>query len=98
MKFRSIKQLILLSAGGELSANRRWMPARRRRGAAAVFGLILTVSLVALMAVTIDMGHIRVAEAELQRSADASAMAACWELFDQQVSGASEGVMQASAR
>ncbi|TWU26653.1 hypothetical protein Pla52o_05060 [Novipirellula galeiformis] len=92
------KRHVSLKTGGKVTPPRRRMPARRRRGAAAVFGLILTVSLVALMAVTIDMGHIRVAEAELQRSADASAMAACWELFDQQVSGASEGAMQASAR
>ncbi|WP_442507566.1 TadG family pilus assembly protein [Novipirellula sp. SH528] len=98
MKLLYVKQMSLLSSDGNHSSNRRRMPARKRRGAAAVFGLILTVSLVALMAVTIDMGHIRVAEAELQRSADASAMAACWELFDQQVSGSSESTVQASAR
>ncbi|MFG0263426.1 MAG: TadG family pilus assembly protein, partial [Novipirellula sp. JB048] len=76
----------------------RRIAARRRRGAAAVFALILTVSLVVLMAVTIDYGHIRVAQTELQRSTDASAMAACWELFDQRVAGASEGAMQANAQ
>lgn len=98
MKNLNVKQMNPFACGGNPSVNRRRMPARMRRGAAAVFGLILTVSLVALMAVTIDMGHIRVAEAELQRSADASAMAACWELFDQQVSGASESAMQSNAR
>ncbi|EMI19424.1 putative secreted protein, partial [Rhodopirellula maiorica SM1] len=97
MKIFNVKQLSLFCSDKESSAYRRRLPARKRRGAAAVFGLILTVSLVALMAVTIDMGHIRVAEAEIQRSADASAMAACWELFDQQVSSASESDLQDSA-
>ncbi len=64
--------------------------ARHRRGAAAVLGLILTVSLVALMAVTLDFGHIHVAETELRRSADAAAMAGCWEMFDQQSANGSE--------
>ncbi len=58
--------------------------ARRRRGVAAVFGLILTISLVTLLAVTLDFAHVHVAETELRRSADAAAMAACWEMYDQQ--------------
>ena len=61
--------------------------------AAAVLGLILTVSLVALVAVTLDFGYIHVAETELQRSADASAMAACWELYDQQAANNSGGTI-----
>ncbi|QDT06124.1 hypothetical protein K227x_45310 [Rubripirellula lacrimiformis] len=58
-----------------------------RRGAAAVFGMVLTVGLVILAAVTIDFGQIHVADTELRRSADSAAMAGCWELFDQQVAG-----------
>jgi Flp pilus assembly protein TadG len=58
--------------------------ARARRGAAAIFGLILTGSLVVLLAITLDFGYITVSQAELRRSVDAAAMAACWELFDQQ--------------
>jgi Flp pilus assembly protein TadG len=58
--------------------------ARHRRGAAAVFGLMLMIGLVTLMAVTIDFGYIHVAQTQLRRSADAAAMAACWEMFDQQ--------------
>lgn len=64
--------------------NRR---ARNRRGAAAVFGLILTTALVILMAVSIDMGYIGVARSEIKRSADAAAIAGCWELFDSRVEG-----------
>lgn len=57
---------------------------RNRRGAAAIFGLILTGSLVVLLAVSLDFGYIVVSQAELRRSVDASAMAACWELYEQQ--------------
>lgn len=64
--------------------------ARRRRGAAAVFGLFLTTSLVVLMAMTLDLGYISVARSEMRRSADAAAMAACWQLFDERVKGTSD--------
>ncbi len=58
--------------------------AMQRRGAAAVLGVVLTLSLVTLTAFVIDFGHIHVAETEMRRSADAAAMAGCWEMFDQQ--------------
>lgn len=58
---------------------------RERKGAAAVFGLILTLSLVTLLAITIDHGRIVVGTTELRRSADAAAMAGCWEMYDGQV-------------
>ena len=55
---------------------------RFREGSAAILGLFLLVALSVLMAITIDFGYIHVAEAELRRSADAAAMAGCWELFE----------------
>lgn len=70
----------------------RW--ARKRRGAAAVLGLFLTISLIALTAVTLDFGRIHVGQTELKRSADASAMAACWELLDHHVANPSTAVSQ----
>lgn len=72
--------------------------ARQRRGVAALFGLILSISLVTLMAITIDFNHVHVAETELRRSADAAAMAACWEMYDQQVAENSESTMEYAAR
>jgi hypothetical protein len=56
---------------------------RSRRGAAAVFGAVLTLSLVMLVAITLDFNHIHVAETEMSRAVDSAAMAGCWELFDQ---------------
>ncbi len=61
--------------------------ASQRRGAAAILGLILTGSLVMLLAISLDYGYINVSQAELRRSVDATAMAACWELYDQQTQG-----------
>lgn len=57
---------------------------RLHGGAAAILGLVLLLSLAALMAIAIDFGYIHVAETELRRSADAAAMAGCWEVFAQQ--------------
>jgi len=55
---------------------------RLRDGSAAILGLFLLVALGALMAIVIDFGYIHVVETELRRSADASAMAGCWEVFE----------------
>jgi hypothetical protein len=38
------------------------------------------------MAFVLDLGHVSIARNELQRSADAAALAACWQLFDDKVS------------
>jgi Flp pilus assembly protein TadG len=81
----------------DLSLRSRQRKAEQRRGAAAVLGIVLTLSLVTLMAVTLDFGHIHVAETELRRSADASAMAACWEMYDRQAAGANTSVVQDQA-
>lgn len=72
--------------------------AKQRRGIAAVFGLILSLSLVTLLAVTLDFNHIHVAETELRRSADAAAMAACWEMYDQQTAGNSDNDAETAAK
>jgi hypothetical protein len=61
-----------------------------RRGVAAVLGVILTVSLVVLMAFTMDFGTIHVSQSEMRRTADAAAMSACWELFDHQANNDSD--------
>lgn len=74
------------------------LPTHRRRGAALVLGLFLIVSLVTLLAVTLDFAHIHVAETELQRTADASAMAACWEMFDQSLAGVNSGQTKIAAK
>lgn len=81
---------------GQVQTHIRPRDPRARRGAAAVFGVILTATLVVLLAMTLDLGNISVARSELRRSADAAALAACWELFDRRVSGASDANITSS--
>lgn len=50
--------------------------ARRRRGAAAVFSLVLLVVLIGFAALTLDVGAMYNARADLQNAADAAALAA----------------------
>lgn len=83
----SRRRKALLSPGPRSTATRKF---RRRRGAAAVLGLFLSTALIVLMAMTIDLGYISVARSEMRRSADAAAMAACWQLFDERVKGTSD--------
>jgi hypothetical protein len=56
--------------------------ANRRRGNILVLTAVLMTALIALLAFAIDLGYAYTARAELQRSADAAAIAAAWELID----------------
>src|SRR6476620_3698380 len=50
-----------------------------RRGAISVLAAILAIVLVGMVAFSVDIGYVLSAKEELQRSADSSALAACWE-------------------
>jgi len=50
-----------------------------RRGAIAVLAAFLAIVLVAMVAFSVDIGYVLTAKEELQRTADASALATCWE-------------------
>jgi len=56
----------------------------RRRGAIAVFAAVLMVAFVAVVAFAVDIGFILHIRTELQRTADSSALAACWEYLEAQ--------------
>ena len=58
--------------------------ARRRKGAIAVLAAVLMVAFIAVMAFAVDIGYILQIRTELQRTADASALAACWEYLQTQ--------------
>ncbi len=60
-------------------SNRR----RRRAGNVLVLTLFMMVGLIALMAMSVDLGYLKVARTELQRSADAAALAGTLELIDE---------------
>ena len=50
-----------------------------RKGAITILAAILTVVLVGMVAFSVDIGYVLSAKEELQRTADASALATCWE-------------------
>jgi Flp pilus assembly protein TadG len=53
----------------------------RRRGSVAVLAAILMIALLGMVAFAVDLGYLATSQAELQRSADASALAACYQLI-----------------
>ena len=73
---------------------------QRRKGNILVLSAVMMVVMMALLAFAIDLGYLCLARGELQRSADAAAIAAAWELIDDQaLSGQSNvSVVQSSAR
>lgn len=50
-----------------------------RRGAITVFAAIIAIVLVGMVAFCVDIGYVLSTKEEMQRSADSSALAACWE-------------------
>jgi Putative Flp pilus-assembly TadE/G-like len=53
----------------------------RRRGTVAVLAGIMMIALLGMVAFAIDLGYLATSQAELQRTADASALAACYQLI-----------------
>lgn len=53
---------------------------RNRKGAIAVLAAILMVVMLAMVAFVVDIGYLVSARAEMQRSADAAALAGAWEM------------------
>jgi len=60
--------------------NRKRTNARKtRKGTITVLAALLSIVMVGMVAFSVDVGYILSAKEELQRTADASALAACWE-------------------
>jgi Flp pilus assembly protein TadG len=69
----------------------------RREGNVIMMTAFLMVGLVAFLALAIDVGYLYSVRAELQRTADAAAIAACWELIDQDGPAGGENATSLSA-
>ena len=52
---------------------------QKRRGTIVIMGAILAIVMLAMVAFSVDVGYVLTAKEELQRTADASALAACWD-------------------
>src|SRR5262245_32081395 len=59
----------------------------RRRGTVAVLAGIMMIALLGIVAFAIDLGYLATSQTELQRTADASALAACYQLVYQGTPG-----------
>lgn len=59
----------------------------RRSGTVLVVTVLMMVTLLTMVAFAVDLGYIQVVQSQLQRSADAAAIAATWKLLDKQRPG-----------
>lgn len=59
-----------------------------RRGAVAVLTLCMMIVMLAFIAFAVDIGYLYCVDTELQRTADAAAIAAAWRLVEQDQAGA----------
>ncbi|HYO23769.1 MAG TPA: pilus assembly protein TadG-related protein [Lacipirellulaceae bacterium] len=66
---------------------RRYQPRRTRRGAITVLAAIMSLVALGLVAFAVDVGYILASKQELQRSADAAALAACWTYAERVANG-----------
>ncbi|MCA9235375.1 MAG: hypothetical protein KDA44_07875 [Planctomycetales bacterium] len=62
----------------QLSPKNRVLPTGRR-GTVTVLAAVMTVVMLGMVAFSVDMGYVLSNKQELQRTADAAALAACWE-------------------
>ena len=69
-----------------------------RRGAISVLAAPLAVVVLAMVAFSVDTGYILSNKQELQRTADAAAMAACWEYGQKLSQGAPPATAVAAGR
>lgn len=69
-----------------------------RRGTITILAAIMCIVLVGMVAFCVDIGYVLSAKEDLQRSADASALAACWDYGKQLGKGNSSAVASTYAR
>jgi Flp pilus assembly protein TadG len=71
---------------------------QRRDGNIAVLSVFMIMLLIGVSAFAIDLGHLSVSKAELQRAADSAAIAACSSYVTQVATGTTSGTAMTSAR
>jgi Flp pilus assembly protein TadG len=57
----------------------------RRKGAAIILAVFLMSVLVSMLALSIDIGYIAASKSEASRTADAAALAGCWQVYESAV-------------
>lgn len=76
--------------------NNRIRRSTTRRGSVLVVFVFMLVALVGVLAFAVDLGYLLNARAELQKSADAAALAGCWELISPDAPTGDSGVVSAA--
>lgn len=71
--------------------------AKRRKGAAIVLAVVLMTVLVSMLAFSVDIGFIATSKSEARRTADAAALAGCWQLFDSSTQNVDAGIIDQQA-
>jgi Flp pilus assembly protein TadG len=61
---------------------------RKRRGTITVLAAAMVIVILGLAAFAVDVGYILASKQELQRTADSTAMAACWKYMEKMADGA----------
>ena len=77
--------------------NQHQMNSRSRRGAVVVLSLLMMVVMFAALAFALDLGYVFTNRTQMQRCANAAAMAAAWDLYDQQIAQVGRTSSQQSA-
>jgi Flp pilus assembly protein TadG len=79
---------------------KRNQPIKRqsRKGTITVLAAFLAIVLVGMVAFSVDIGYVLSAKEELQRTADASALAACWEYGQKLAKGQTSDAAMTAAR
>ena len=81
---------------GIIRTNRRRRP--NRRGAITVLAAVMSFVALGLVAFAVDVGYILANKQELQRTADAAALAACWSYAERLANGLSPADAMTSGR
>jgi Flp pilus assembly protein TadG len=69
-----------------------------RRGTISILAALLTIVLIGMVAFSVDVGYVLTAKEEMQRTADAAALATCWEYGKQLAEGQSAENAASTAR
>lgn len=80
-----------------LPATRR-LGQQHRRGTVTVLAAFLSIVMLGMVAFSVDVGYILSCKEELQRTADAAAMAAAWEYASQLADGSEQAACELAAR
>lgn len=76
----------------------RAVPRQTRRGVITIVAALLSIALFGIVAFTVDVGYVLSVKEEMQRTADAAALAACWDYSKQIADGEDPQDAEASAR